>query len=493
MITDDWKGCYRKGWNGTLVPEAFAHPAKVSFGLAEKIYQHLFEQGWLAAGDTVIDPFGGIAGCGFHAALKGCQWIGCELEERFVRLGNANIQKWRTEYGMLPGYGSITLVQGDSRELVRVVTTAQAAVSSPPYADTELTYKKNGILEDGQQKYERPCMKGTEQNYGSTPGQLGAMKAGDFDAAISSPPYADGCAHTGGDTPTSSEHIQGGSLHGVGIDGVVSSPPYSEARIGQESGQEHCGRGDQYGPSTGQLGAMKADGFEAAVSSPPFGTGETRDRAPLQDGWVTDCMKRSYTQDNQGETPGNLAHMSMSSPPFEAVEGAHSAKKYADPEKVAEDIARKYQDGTFKGHAASKEAILRSLQSANEQEYGSTPGNIGNDSGDNFWQAARTIVEQTYLALRPGGHACWIVKSFVKDKQIVPFPDQWRQLCEAVGFVTLHEHHAWLVEEKGTQFTLDGEAITKRTERKSFFRRLAEKKGSPRIDYEIVFCMEKPA
>lgn len=31
-----------------------------------------------------------------------------------------------------------------------------------------------------------------------------------------------------------------------------------------------------------------------------------------------------------------------------------------------------------------------------------------------------------------------------------------------------------------------------RRERKSFFRRLAEKKGSPRIDWEVVWFMRKP-
>lgn len=121
-----------------------------------------------------------------------------------------------------------------------------------------------------------------------------------------------------------------------------------------------------------------------------------------------------------------------------------------------------------------------------------------------------TLVPEAFAILRPGAHAVWIVKAFVKDKQIVPFPDQWRQLCEAVGFVTVHEHHAWLVEEKGNATVLfnngdlnTGDVVhvvgtkkkrvrSAKTERKSFFRRLAEKKGSPRIDYETVFCMERP-
>jgi len=47
--------------------------------------------------------------------------------------------------------------------------------------------------------------------------------------------------------------------------------------------------------------------------------------------------------------------------------------------------------------------------------------------------------------------------------------------------------------QKGKQGMLDGGVKTITTESKSFFRRLAEKKGSPRIDWEVVYCMEKTA
>ena len=48
-----------------------------------------------------------------------------------------------------------------------------------------------------------------------------------------------------------------------------------------------------------------------------------------------------------------------------------------------------------------------------------------------------------------------------------------------------------LVEDNGTQlgFFEDDHLVT---ERKSFFRRLAESKGSPPIDWETVWCMKKP-
>jgi hypothetical protein len=126
-------------------------------------------------------------------------------------------------------------------------------------------------------------------------------------------------------------------------------------------------------------------------------------------------------------------------------------------------------------------------------EYGETPGLAGSLTGDTFWTAARAIVAETFAVLRPGAHAAWVVKGFVRNRKLVDFPDQWRQLCESVGFVTVAEVRAWVVEDKGTQLAMDGEDKRHVTERKSFFRRLAEKKGSPRIDWETVWLMEKPA
>ena len=101
------------------------------------------------------------------------------------------------------------------------------------------------------------------------------------------------------------------------------------------------------------------------------------------------------------------------------------------------------------------------------ENQGVTDGQLGNETGEDFWLAARQIVEQVYIALRPGGHAVWVVKDYVKNKQIVPFCDQWRQLCEAVGFDTLHEHHALLVRNKRTQIDLEGNHITTQSESKS--------------------------
>ena len=235
-----------------------------------------------------------------------------------------------------------------------------------------------------------------------------------------------------------------------GADGCISSPPYGKTPVVsftddierlREAGYSpekiltpgrrahgNLGEMEHYGVTPGQLGAMKADGFDAAVRA-------------------------------QGV---------VSSPPFEKAQtgGGIAVRGYGDGDMVGD---RTYTPMT----------------------QGITEGQLGNSTGDNFWAAARIIVEQVYQVLAPGGYAVWVLKAFVKNKAIVDFPGQWRQLCEAVGFETLHEHHASLVKEKGTHYLLDGGKIHKTTKNASFFRRLAESKGSPEINWETVLCMQK--
>ena len=95
------------------------------------------------------------------------------------------------------------------------------------------------------------------------------------------------------------------------------------------------------------------------------------------------------------------------------------------------------------------------------------------------------------IILAPGAVTIWVTKDFVRNKQRIPFSQQWAQLCEAAGFTLIEWHRASLVEDNGTQLGMFGEDRELRRERKSFFRRLAEKKGSPRIDWEDVLCLRK--
>jgi hypothetical protein len=353
-----------------VVADAMVHPAKFSSRLIRRIYEHMLEEGWVRAGDAVVDPFGGVALGALEAMRHGLHWTGVELEERFWKIGNDNISLWMGKYGGMRNWGTAQLVHGDSRELRKVIRDqVQGVVSSPPYAETPVNQT-----------------------------HMGSNKRRDRN-----PNYR----------------------------------PSWERKL--KEGVEKTER--PYGETDGQLGAMPADGFELAVSSPPYVAMQV--------------------------------------------------------EKNAKSIDRSKQYEAYKksGGGQTFEQFCRT-QDIHSQGYGESDGQLssmrGGDSGDDFWLAARVIVEQVHQSLAPGGHACWVVKDYVKSKQIVPFSDRWRQLCEAVGFETLHEHRAMLVHHKGRQGMLDGGVHEIKTESKSFFRRLAEKKGSPRIDWEVVWCMRKP-
>lgn len=53
VLIDEWIGCYRGGWKGVIVDDAFSHPAKVAFNLAKRIYEHAIDCGWIHAESCV--------------------------------------------------------------------------------------------------------------------------------------------------------------------------------------------------------------------------------------------------------------------------------------------------------------------------------------------------------------------------------------------------------------------------------------------------------
>jgi len=397
MKIDTWTGCYPSDWRGKIVPDAITHPAKYSSKLIRRIYEHMIEEGWLQPGDLVIDPFGGVALGALDAMRLGLRWRGCELEPRFADLGNQNIGLWNSRYCRMPHWCTdATLFQGDSRNLLAVLETAGGSVSSPPYAESIGNAEKSGI--DWGKQLDRE----TNHPHGWNGESYSAA------GALSSPPYADSMEKSNGIDVNKLTGNKAGLTSQALMDprysaaGALSSPPYAEARIGLKSGQEQCGRGDQYGATPGQLGAMKAGGFDGALASPPFrqtsgGTGETAvgrgDPNLLKRHAAGNAAAHGY-----GETEGQLANMgdgdfdaAVSSPPYLPKDDRRVAWG-ATMGKTLEDMdeERGYKrNGSFRGY------------------YSMDPANLGNPTGanqDDFWMAARQIVEQVYIALRPGAH-----------------------------------------------------------------------------------------
>ena len=113
-----------------------------------------------------------------------------ELEQKFVKLAEQNFALHAKKLAALNCPQSI-IIQGDSRELCRIVQEADIVIASPPFLQGDKVQARSGFG-PGWRKVpfgERMDKCPRDGNYGTSPGQLGAMKAGSVDAVVSSPPY----------------------------------------------------------------------------------------------------------------------------------------------------------------------------------------------------------------------------------------------------------------------------------------------------------------
>lgn len=184
MEISKWEGCYDGNWQGLIIPEAFSHPAKFAPGLIKRIFQHCLEKGYLKKGQVCLDPFGGIGSGGIMATPMGIQWIGVELEDKFVDLANQNFSLHRRAWETM-GYPMPIILQGDSRHLQEIIEKADICVTSPPHGDTKPEQSSKGINIEKQWNTYRSqgggmsLEKFREQQgryldgYGHHPGQIG--------------------------------------------------------------------------------------------------------------------------------------------------------------------------------------------------------------------------------------------------------------------------------------------------------------------------------
>ncbi len=394
-----WHGCYDGGWKGVITPDSFAHPAKFSRNLIERIFKHSITQGYLGKGDLCGDPFGGVGVGGITAAYAGLRWIGVELEPRFVAMAESNFALHRAGWVTM-GLPAPTIIQGDSRKFEELVGQVAGVVCSPPFQDRipgskgfHAPHDSSGHLRNGE--------------YGTTAGQIGNLKSGSLDAVVTSPPYSDIAAGAGGlnTKPASKPGQQSGRS------------PASASQTGNWSKEIQ-----RYGKTDGQIARLKDGSLDAVVTSSPYGTA--------------------------------------------VIHGGHglSMEKFKDPKRVG-----------VTSHAIGKNEM---------QRYGQADGNIGNGSGT-YWSAMRDVYLACHRAIRPGGVLVCVMKDYVKSGKRVPLCDDTAKLLEFCGFTIIERIHAMLVKETRHGDLFDGERVSK-SERKSFFRRLAEKKGSPPIDFEEV-------
>lgn len=464
-----WHGCYDAQWRGLMTSEAFAHPAKFAPGLIERIYRHGLAAGWWRKGETIGDPFGGVAGGGILAGYCGLNWVGVELEQKFVDLGNTNLERHGPKWLAMGDATRVALVQGDSRRFAEIClelpvrgqtypACADAIVTSPPYADGG----QGGGPDSNPDRLEGTAGRSISlrDGYGNSAGQIGELAVGSVEGIVTSPPYDAGLGH-----------------------GYGAKMREGDAGRGDKNYTKSLAAG--YGDSKRNIGNLASGSVDAVVTSPPFlaaksdttttsrGLAETGYTARGRDERVHD---RTYLA-GRGEhrTPGNVEML-----PPGSIDAVVTSPPFGDEQPCASQTRAKQNYHAFTcGDGAKRDQVQRS------------DGNIATlGAGETYWQAMDQVYRQCLLALRPGGVMAVVVKDYVKNKARVPLCDQTMRLLQHIGFEPIVRIRAMLVKET-KHAGLFGEHVD-RKERKSFFRRLAEKKGSPRIDWEEVLVVRAP-
>lgn len=183
----DWYGCYAPGlWAEYLYRDALKHPAKFSQKLIFRIIKFGIEQGYWQRGQTLCDPFGGVATGAIATCYYGLSWVGVELEPHFHQLAQQNIDKNKRSWR--PGV-TAQIIQGDSRNFAELIKQAQGCVTSPPYA--ECIKGKHAQKETAKESRAKRKTEGgslgqslRHGGYGQTEGNIGGLPIG----AVTSPP-----------------------------------------------------------------------------------------------------------------------------------------------------------------------------------------------------------------------------------------------------------------------------------------------------------------
>jgi DNA modification methylase len=222
--------------------------------------------------------------------------------------------------------------QADSPRNIAALPAGDVAgcLTSPPYISGGHHADQTGAWNTNGRGTTKGKGLGSKEgaNYGATLGQIGKLKPGDVVAVVSPPPFQDCGINLGdtGDTPARRQEIskhskcrnraygnkvgQIGNLKGGTIDGAISSPPYAQSIRNVEfcgtdpdASDRKCGPNSQqasrrgYGHATGQIGTCKGGFIDGAISSPPYG-----DIAAGQGGLNTKPAKKPGQQSGRTAT-----------------------------------------------------------------------------------------------------------------------------------------------------------------------------------------------
>lgn len=212
-------------------------------------------------------------------------------------------------------------------------------------------------------------------------------------------------------------------------------------------------------------------GATATLTSPPYasglGNGGVKPNGPgrKHDNYAA-AMTKQY-----GASPGQLAKM-----PLGKVDATITSPPYLH--------SRSQTTKTGGGNVPTKHRPM---------DYGEMAGQVGNANAQTYWSAVGEIYAACASITPPRSPLVIVIKDFVKAGAIVPLCEDTVKLLMGSGFAIELRARCWVADHLGDDLHLNGTVERKERSSKSFFRRLQESRGCPRIDYEEVIVARTPA
>jgi len=373
-----------KGWRDHFTQDSITHPAKMNLNLLRWILRT-----YTKPGDTVLDPMAGTGSTIIIASLLGRHGIAVEYEPKFCEMINENIKRTERHTTFTPK-GKMICIQGDARELSKLLKEPDVVITSPPYsgrAEHRLGYDyQKRDKERGHKAY-----KGHRESYSADPNNISNLPHGDIETIITSPPYSEGIGHDPGDKASEKykerlemqkkytrQMVSEGNIaklkHGD-IDAIITSPPYGEAQSG---------------------GGIATKGYDGPKHTPTDLVGE-----------------RSYMPDK-----------------FEGEENI-SRLKYGEVDVV---VSSPPYEETISGEGGGSLDQEESQSLKTMRKYSEDADNIGNLKSESYLAAMLQVYSECYKVLKSKGVIVLVTKNFIREKKVVRLDEDTIKLCEAAGF-----------------------------------------------------------
>ena len=577
-----WHGLYGKDgkWKKYLASETNKHPAKMSMALADRIMIHLEQLGYLHEGDRIIDFMCGTSRTGVVAELHGYSFTGIELESHFIDMINGSEcdGSFKTEdasdkdhvkvfYGQCRAKEihqphhingnrdtlqkainhppSWNIIQGDARHLSELLQSNGAGIVSPPYGDTGLNYRENGLIVDGK-KYHRPYMDGNNIGYSGVISPAYAdMKVGKYSKGIDSKKNYESYRKSGGgmsyeafvkymesqSNEYSSNPDNVSNLKDIGL----VSPVYGEM-IKKNGGtmpddykvEVSTKTARKYSDNPSNIGNLK----DIGIVSPPYGDALTHPSLGSVNkpewGKGGDIVgRRGLTKkyesvgskeiNRNGDNIGNLKDIGIVSPPYANIEigkgmntrpsrPGHKDQTGRSENAVSQQIT-KYSENSFNignlkdvgivsppyamgegtGHGGIPTALMNEKRIFNR--YGTGEEQIGNRIGETYLSAMHSVYSEAFNSgISP---LVTVTKNPTKQGKLRRLDIDTILLLEKAGYQIIDYHQAMLFTEHKQQ-TLSGDEIKGAKGQMSFFKRLSYSKGNAVADHEDIIIAVIP-